>query len=165
MLTKPVFIGPSKWTIPQVYHNLGKEATHNTIEFWHLQVLVKFLTSLYIVYGPNTCWSKFVPRGLKVVFNENTPNIYSKTHTHRTSLSVSLNRIVGYYYPANKLWLEFSCCNFTFLRKPLNDRLYIGWSKKVAQFLVGHNFETASKNSTKLHTAFFQHVFNHFVNF
>ena len=40
-----------------------------------------------------------------------------------------------------------------------------GGPKKVAQLLVGHNFKTARKNSTKLHTTFFQHVFNHFVNF
>ena len=30
---------------------------------------------------------------------------------------------------------------------------------------MGHNFKTARKNSTKLHTTFFQHVFNHFVKF
>ena len=42
---------------------------------------------------------------------------------------------------------------------------YIGWSTKVAQLLVRHNFKTAHNISTKLHTAFFQHVFNHFVNF
>ena len=35
----------------------------------------------------------------------------------------------------------------------------------MAHFLVGHNFKTARKNPTKLHTTFFQHVFNHFVNF
>ena len=40
-----------------------------------------------------------------------------------------------------------------------------GGPKKVAQFLVGHNFITACKNSTKLHTTFFQHVFNHLLNF
>ena len=40
-----------------------------------------------------------------------------------------------------------------------------GWSKTMAQLLVGHNFKTAYKNPTKLHTTFFQHVFNHFVNF
>ena len=43
--------------------------------------------------------------------------------------------------------------------------MYIGWSKKMAQLLVGHNFKTACKNSTKLHTTIFQHVFNHYVNF
>ena len=32
--------------------------------------------------------------------------------------------------------------------------------KKVAQFLVRHNFKTARKISTKLHTTFFQHFFN-----
>ena len=37
--------------------------------------------------------------------------------------------------------------------------------KKMAQLLVGHNFKTARKNPTKLHTTIFQHVFNHFVNF
>ena len=37
--------------------------------------------------------------------------------------------------------------------------------QKVAQHLEGRNFKTACKNSTKLHTTFFQHVFNHFVNF
>ena len=42
---------------------------------------------------------------------------------------------------------------------------YNGWFKKVAQLLVGHNLKTALKNSTKLHTTVFQHVFNHFVNF
>ena len=40
-----------------------------------------------------------------------------------------------------------------------------GGPKKVAQLLVGYNFKVAHKNSTKLHTPFFQHVFNHFVNF
>ena len=35
----------------------------------------------------------------------------------------------------------------------------------MAQLLVAHKFETAHKNPTKLHTTFFQHVFNHFVNF
>ena len=35
----------------------------------------------------------------------------------------------------------------------------------MAQLLVGHNFKTARKNSTKLRTTNFQHVFNHFVNF
>ena len=40
-----------------------------------------------------------------------------------------------------------------------------GGPKKVAKLLVGHNFKTARKNSTKLHTTFFQHVFNHYVNF
>ena len=40
-----------------------------------------------------------------------------------------------------------------------------GGPKKVAQLLVGHNFKTARKNSTKLHTTFFQHVFNHLVKF
>ena len=41
----------------------------------------------------------------------------------------------------------------------------MGWLKKVAQLLVGHNFKTALKNSTKLRTTDFQHVFNHFVDF
>ena len=40
-----------------------------------------------------------------------------------------------------------------------------GGSKKVAQLLVGHNFKTTCDNFTKLHTAFFQHFFNHFGNF
>ena len=44
-------------------------------------------------------------------------------------------------------------------------RLYIRWSKKVAQLLVGHNFKTARKNSTKQHTMFCQHTFNHCVDF
>ena len=35
----------------------------------------------------------------------------------------------------------------------------------MAQLLEGRNFKTARKNSTKLHTPFFQHVLNHFVNF
>ena len=35
-----------------------------------------------------------------------------------------------------------------------------GGPKKVAQFLVRHNFKTARKISTKLHTTFFQHFFN-----
>ena len=35
----------------------------------------------------------------------------------------------------------------------------------MAQLLVGHNFKTAHKNPTKLHTTIFQHVFNHFVKF
>ena len=35
----------------------------------------------------------------------------------------------------------------------------------MAQLLVGHNFKMVRKNSTKLHITFFQHVFNHFVNF
>ena len=35
----------------------------------------------------------------------------------------------------------------------------------MAQLLEGSNSKTACKNSTKLHTTFFQHVFNHFVNF
>ena len=37
--------------------------------------------------------------------------------------------------------------------------------KKVAQLLVGHTLQTVRKNSTKLHTTFSQHIFNHFVNF
>ena len=37
--------------------------------------------------------------------------------------------------------------------------------QKVAQLLVGHNFKNACNNSTKLHTTFFQHVFDNFVNF
>ena len=45
------------------------------------------------------------------------------------------------------------------------DFSYIERSEKVAQLLVGHNFETTLKNSTKLHTTFFQNVFNHYVNF
>ena len=40
-----------------------------------------------------------------------------------------------------------------------------GGAKKVAQLLEGRNFKTTRKSSTKLHTTFFQHVFNHFVNF
>ena len=36
-----------------------------------------------------------------------------------------------------------------------------GGPKKVAQLLVGHNFKTVRKNSTKLHTTLSQHVFNH----
>ena len=36
-----------------------------------------------------------------------------------------------------------------------------GGPKKVAQLLVGHNFKTSRNISTKLHTTFFQHVFNH----
>ena len=35
----------------------------------------------------------------------------------------------------------------------------------MAQLLVGYNFKTARKNPTELYTKFFQHVFNHFVNF
>ena len=35
----------------------------------------------------------------------------------------------------------------------------------MAQLLVGNNFKTAHKNSTKLLTTFLQYVFNHFVNF
>ena len=35
----------------------------------------------------------------------------------------------------------------------------------MAQLLVGHSFKTVRKNSTKLHTTFSQHIFNHFVNF
>ena len=38
-------------------------------------------------------------------------------------------------------------------------------SQKKARLWMGHNFNTARKNSTKLRTTFFQHVFNHFVNF
>ena len=34
----------------------------------------------------------------------------------------------------------------------------------MAQLLVGHNSKTAHKNSTKLHSTDFQHVFNHFVD-
>ena len=41
----------------------------------------------------------------------------------------------------------------------------IGWSKKVAQLLLGHSYKTARKNSTKLLSTFFQHVLNHFANF
>ena len=37
--------------------------------------------------------------------------------------------------------------------------------KKVAQHLEGRNFKTARNIYTKLHITFFQHVFNHFVNF
>ena len=33
-----------------------------------------------------------------------------------------------------------------------------GGPKKVSQLLVGHNFKTASKNSTKLHATFFQPI-------
>ena len=40
-----------------------------------------------------------------------------------------------------------------------------GGPKKASQLLVGHYFKTAFKKSTKLHTTFFQHVFNHYVNF
>ena len=39
-----------------------------------------------------------------------------------------------------------------------------GSPKEVAQLLVGHNFKTACKISTKLHTTFSQHVLNHLVN-
>ena len=35
----------------------------------------------------------------------------------------------------------------------------------MAQLLVGHNFKTALKNSTKLHTTVFQRVCNHIVDF
>ena len=35
----------------------------------------------------------------------------------------------------------------------------------MAQLLVGHNLKNALKNSTKLHTTVFQHVFNYFVDF
>ena len=48
------------------------------------------------------------------------------------------------------------------------DIIYIyisGGQKRMAQLLVGHYFKTARKNPTKLPTTFFQHVFNHFVNF
>ena len=41
----------------------------------------------------------------------------------------------------------------------------MGGPKKVTQLLVGHNSKTAQKNSTKLHTTFFQHVLNQIVNF
>ena len=40
---------------------------------------------------------------------------------------------------------------------------YIGWSKKSGTTFSGA--KTACKNFTKLHTTFYQHVFNHFVNF
>mgnify|MGYP001800747324 CR=1 FL=1 len=52
--------------------------------------------------------------------------------------------------------------------RQLHVRLAIymhGGPKKVAQFLVVHNFKTVRKNSTKLLTTFFQHVFNHFFDF
>ena len=36
-----------------------------------------------------------------------------------------------------------------------------GGAKKVAQLLKGRNFKNTNKSSTKLHTTFFQHSFNH----
>ena len=41
----------------------------------------------------------------------------------------------------------------------------LGGPKKVAQLLVGHNYKSARKNPTKLHTTIFQHGFKYFVNF
>ena len=35
--------------------------------------------------------------------------------------------------------------------------LYIGWSKKMAQPLVRHNFQTAHKKSINFYTTFFEH--------
>ena len=65
----------------------------------------------------------------------------------------------------------FSCYKLCYCQKRNKNvkriyiYIYIYGQKKVAQHLVGHNFKTARKNSTKLHTTFFQHVFNHYVNF
>ena len=36
---------------------------------------------------------------------------------------------------------------------------------KMAQLFVGHNFQTAQENFTKLHSTLSQHVFNHIANF
>ena len=48
--------------------------------------------------------------------------------------------------------------------KKITSLTISGGPKEVAQLLVGHNFKTARKISTKLRTTFSQHILNHFVN-
>ena len=55
-----LFFGP-KLPTSQICHNHLREATHNTINFWHFQVPANFLTEPNIVYRP---------QGLCVVFKE-----------------------------------------------------------------------------------------------
>ena len=52
----------------QVCHNHLKEATHNTINFWHIRVPVNFLTTPGIAWKPSSCWGQFVLLGLCEVF-------------------------------------------------------------------------------------------------
>ena len=53
---------------PQVCHNHLREATHNTINFWHFRVPVNFLTTPNIAWRPSPCWGQFVLLGLCEVF-------------------------------------------------------------------------------------------------
>ena len=50
-----LFYGPSKLTTLQVCHYHLREAPHNTINCWYVQVPVNFLYVPNIAYGPSPC--------------------------------------------------------------------------------------------------------------
>ena len=47
----------------------------------------------------------------------------------------------------------------------LEDLSYIGWCKKMAQLLVGHNFKFAAQEFTKIHSKVLPYVFSQIMNF
>ena len=52
---KTGFQSPSKYSTAQVCHSHLREATHNTINFWHLLVTMNFFTIPYIDYRASPC--------------------------------------------------------------------------------------------------------------
>ena len=103
------------------------------------------------------------PRSTNVViWCQNSFILCNVQHSHYCSSSLHY----PHFIVKTRYMHMFFRTNFIISKYVEIDKVYIsGGPKKGAQLLVGHNFKTARKNSTKLHTTFFQHVFNHYVNF
>ena len=57
-------------------------------------------------------------------------------------------------YGRYQLSLLFKVVACEGLKDGTKEEIYTGWSKKMAQFLVGHDFKTSQNDSTKLHQEF-----------